>query len=237
MGPSAAYRMSRDTSRMATATVNANAKKLDRKSEIKVRIEELRRRESRESSTAGESSEESPGVSGLTPKREAFLQKYLETSNASEAYRQVYDVAPDTKPETIARNAHAILAGHQDSTKAGRAARRRGAAPRDQARRLARRTKKHRFRRYRRSHRLGRDRHHPQREGRDRLGTAERPDQGGEGHAARGARGDPVHRADEGRRTQGPVPQQAARPGGDRQASGLVRDRTTSRRARPRPRP
>ena len=126
MGPSAAYRASRDTSRMATATVNANAKKLDRKPEIKVWIEELRR-ESRESSTAGESSEELPGVSGLTPKREAFLQKYLETSNASEAYRQVYDVAPDTKLETIARNAHAIL---QDTKVATRLEELRAAAAR-----------------------------------------------------------------------------------------------------------
>jgi hypothetical protein len=53
-GPSAAYRASRDCSKMSAATINANAKKLERKPAIKARIEELRQRgeSSRESSAA-----------------------------------------------------------------------------------------------------------------------------------------------------------------------------------------
>ena len=38
----------------------------------------------------------------LTPKQEKFAQVYVETSNASEAYRQAYD-ALKMKPETITR--------------------------------------------------------------------------------------------------------------------------------------
>tara|TARA_R110002126_G_scaffold63960_5_gene164000 strand:+ start:2618 stop:3037 length:420 start_codon:yes stop_codon:yes gene_type:complete len=37
----------------------------------------------------------------LTQKQEAFAQKYIELDNASEAYRQCYDVSEDAKPETI----------------------------------------------------------------------------------------------------------------------------------------
>ena len=37
----------------------------------------------------------------LTPKQEAFCNAYIETSNASEAYRQSYDVSPDAKPNGI----------------------------------------------------------------------------------------------------------------------------------------
>jgi phage terminase small subunit len=45
----------------------------------------------------------------LTPKQEAFCQAYIETGNASEAYRRAYDVSPDTKPETINRKAIEVL--------------------------------------------------------------------------------------------------------------------------------
>lgn len=45
---------------------------------------------------------------GLTPKQEKFAQKYIETGNASEAYRLAYD-ADGMKPTTINRNAHALL--------------------------------------------------------------------------------------------------------------------------------
>jgi phage terminase small subunit len=45
---------------------------------------------------------------GLTAKQEAFCIAYLETGNASEAYRQAYD-AKKMKPETINRNAKALL--------------------------------------------------------------------------------------------------------------------------------
>lgn len=45
----------------------------------------------------------------LTPKQEAFCQRYLETGNASEAYRLAYD-AEKMKPESVHRNAHELLA-------------------------------------------------------------------------------------------------------------------------------
>lgn len=44
----------------------------------------------------------------LTPKQEKFCIAYLDTGNASEAYRQAYD-AGKMKPETITRNAKAML--------------------------------------------------------------------------------------------------------------------------------
>lgn len=44
----------------------------------------------------------------LTPKQEKFCLVYLETGNASEAYRQVYD-ASRMKPETVNRNAKHLL--------------------------------------------------------------------------------------------------------------------------------
>ena len=47
---------------------------------------------------------------GLTPKQEAFARVYLETSNASEAYRQAYDVREGTKPQNIWVNACKLLA-------------------------------------------------------------------------------------------------------------------------------
>ena len=40
-------------------------------------------------------------VQKLTPKQDHFARVYVETSNASEAYRQAYDVGKDTKPEGI----------------------------------------------------------------------------------------------------------------------------------------
>ena len=45
----------------------------------------------------------------LTPKQEAFAQKYVECSNASEAYRFAYDVGEGTKPETVWKEAHSLL--------------------------------------------------------------------------------------------------------------------------------
>ena len=46
---------------------------------------------------------------GLTPKQEKFCQVYVETSNASEAYRQSYNVSPSAKEQTIWRSAHEVL--------------------------------------------------------------------------------------------------------------------------------
>lgn len=44
----------------------------------------------------------------LTPKQEAFALAYVETGNASEAYRRAYD-AKNMKPEVVANKASALL--------------------------------------------------------------------------------------------------------------------------------
>jgi phage terminase small subunit len=49
-------------------------------------------------------------TTGLTPKQEAFCLAYVQTSNASEAYRRSYDVAEETKPETIWSEASRLVA-------------------------------------------------------------------------------------------------------------------------------
>lgn len=45
---------------------------------------------------------------GLTPKQEKFCLVYLETGNASEAYRQAYD-AQSMKPDSVNRKAKEVL--------------------------------------------------------------------------------------------------------------------------------
>ena len=52
----------------------------------------------------------------LTPKQEAFCLAYIETGNASEAYRQAYD-AENMKPATVNRNAKALLDNSKISTR------------------------------------------------------------------------------------------------------------------------
>ena len=49
-------------------------------------------------------------MANLTPKQEAFALAYVETGNASEAYRRSYNVSPDSKPETIWKEACLLLA-------------------------------------------------------------------------------------------------------------------------------
>lgn len=49
-------------------------------------------------------------MSELTAKQETFCLAYIETGNASEAYRRSYDVSADTKPETIWSEASRLLA-------------------------------------------------------------------------------------------------------------------------------
>ena len=44
-----------------------------------------------------------------TPKKAKFARLWLELGNASEAYRQSYDVSADTKPETIWDSASKLL--------------------------------------------------------------------------------------------------------------------------------
>jgi hypothetical protein len=46
----------------------------------------------------------------LTPKQEAFALAYVETANASEAYRRACNVRPDTKPESIWQSSCRMLA-------------------------------------------------------------------------------------------------------------------------------
>lgn len=50
-------------------------------------------------------------MAGLTPKQEAFALAYVETSNASEAYRRCYNVGENTKPETVWVKASELLSG------------------------------------------------------------------------------------------------------------------------------
>jgi phage terminase small subunit len=45
----------------------------------------------------------------LTPKQEAFCLAYVQTGNASEAYRQAYAVGDGTKPATVNRKAKECL--------------------------------------------------------------------------------------------------------------------------------
>lgn len=45
----------------------------------------------------------------LTAKQEKFCQVYVQLGNASEAYRQAYDVSPTTKDSTIWRKAVEVL--------------------------------------------------------------------------------------------------------------------------------
>lgn len=52
----------------------------------------------------------------MTPKQEKFCLLYRETGNASEAYRQAYD-AGKMKPETINRNAKALLDNNKIATR------------------------------------------------------------------------------------------------------------------------
>ena len=47
-------------------------------------------------------------MSDLTPKQEAFALAYLETGNASEAYRRAYD-AEGMKPESVNRKAKELI--------------------------------------------------------------------------------------------------------------------------------
>ena len=53
----------------------------------------------------------------LTPKQNKFAEEYVNTGNASEAYRRAYDVGADTKLETIASKASHLLAEYNISTR------------------------------------------------------------------------------------------------------------------------
>lgn len=52
----------------------------------------------------------------LTPKQEKFCLQYLELGNASEAYRAAYS-SEKMKPETINRNAKALLENNKITTR------------------------------------------------------------------------------------------------------------------------
>lgn len=55
-------------------------------------------------------------MAGLTPKQEAFCLAYVETGNASEAYRRAYDTC-EMKPATVSRNAKALTDHNKISTR------------------------------------------------------------------------------------------------------------------------
>ena len=55
-------------------------------------------------------------MGNLTPKQEKFCQKYIETGNASEAYRQSYN-AENMKMETVNRNAKKLLDSNKTATR------------------------------------------------------------------------------------------------------------------------
>ena len=57
-------------------------------------------------------------ASKLTPKQEAFCKAYIETGNASEAYRRAYN-AGKMKPATVNRNAAALLQNNKVATRLG----------------------------------------------------------------------------------------------------------------------
>ena len=48
-------------------------------------------------------------MSKLTPKQSKFAEEYVNTGNASEAYRRAYDVAKTTSNEVIAVKASELL--------------------------------------------------------------------------------------------------------------------------------
>lgn len=52
----------------------------------------------------------------LTPKQESFCLAYIETGNASEAYRQAYNTSR-MKPETVTRNAKNLLDNNKIATR------------------------------------------------------------------------------------------------------------------------
>lgn len=52
----------------------------------------------------------------LTPKQEKFCLKYIETGNASEAYRQAYN-CENMQPQTINKNANVLLQNNQIATR------------------------------------------------------------------------------------------------------------------------
>jgi phage terminase small subunit len=53
----------------------------------------------------------------LTVKQQAFTRVYVETGNASEAYRTAYVVKPNTKPETIWQESSRLLANPKVSAR------------------------------------------------------------------------------------------------------------------------
>lgn len=55
-------------------------------------------------------------MADLTPKQEKFCLKYIETGNATEAYRQAYD-CKNMQPQTINRNAALLLDNNRIATR------------------------------------------------------------------------------------------------------------------------
>lgn len=55
--------------------------------------------------------------SALTPKQDAFAQAYVETSNASEAYRRTCNVSPETTDKSIWESASRMMSNPKVSSR------------------------------------------------------------------------------------------------------------------------
>src|SRR5262245_210507 len=117
-GPSASYREAYQ-SKMGAKAIAANAKRLLKRPHVRARIEELQKEsgESADSADPTGAPQPAPSETELRVKQERFLQLFLEKGNASEAYRQAYDVSPGTKPETIHRCAAELLVNPKVTTR------------------------------------------------------------------------------------------------------------------------
>jgi phage terminase small subunit len=85
---SAAYRASRDCSKMQTSTINSNAKKLLRETPVRLRIEEIERE--RECSPDVQVAKDTPADTGLKLEEERFCQHFVLNDNATAAYAEAF---------------------------------------------------------------------------------------------------------------------------------------------------
>lgn len=105
---SAAYRASRDCSKMKTSTINSNAKKLLRQDSVRLRIADLE--QERECSPDVQVAEASPADTGLTLERERFCQHYALHDNGAAAVAEVWPQSRRQKPQARAERASRLLA-------------------------------------------------------------------------------------------------------------------------------
>lgn len=104
---SAAYRASRDCSKMKSSTVNSNAKKLLRQTPVRLRIGEIETE--RECSPEVQVSKVTPADSGLKLAEERFCQHYVLNGNATAAYGEAFPRSRKWKPVVRQNKASALL--------------------------------------------------------------------------------------------------------------------------------